>query len=587
MIMVYRFANQAGTSWWALALALFLMPGCGGNESSPTSAEDDGQGGGRPTRDATGDDDEGSADGDDGSDPDEDAVDGSSGGDPLADVSPPDVVDASEPDAVAPDTSGSDVVVTPEDDCEESEKNPSNLGCEYWAVDLPQDRGNSVGGDGRGGAEAQTWAVVVSNPGNIDAQVSIYAASDLVTPIQTVTVPPDGLQIVEMPRSDIYATSITDNSFRIVSNRPVAAHQFNPLNNVAVQSNDASLLFPVNALTGSYRLLSYRTRVTWYAAATVVAVAEGTTTITVVSPDEIYSPEGGETTEEGVIEGWDDREPRTFTLQQGQVLNLSTRFSTDISGMSIEADQPVAVFSSAAGIYIPTGTGTSDHIEHQMLPLQAWRDRYVGVPFAPRGTVPDFFRVIAAENGTEITNTVPVNGGGWSSGRITLDAGEWTEFSATQAFELSATGPIQVAHYMAGSQASGVPQTCRSAAGQLGLGDPALTVLVPNEQWRTSYTVLIPNGYSEDYVSLYGELGSTVSVFGNDGLRESVVLSQSIAGTSWGFARYAVPRAAGGGTTRTNVFTLTSGTPFGAEVFGWSCAVSYAYPGGLNLENRE
>ena len=584
--MLQRLFGTSVSTGLVLTFSALVVCGCGGDESGGASSGDD-TGGGRPTRDAAEGVEDDTPEGDDIVADDAVAPDGSGDADSPSDGSSSDVADAAVPDAEVADTSGTDVVVTPNDDCEESEKNPSNLGCEYWAVDRPQDRGNSVGGDGRGGAEAQTWAVVVSNPGNADSQVSIYAASDLATPIRTVTVPPDGLQIVEMPRSDIYATSITDNSFRIVSNRPIAAHQFNPLNNVAVQSNDASLLFPVNALTGSYRLLSYRTRVTWYAAATIVAVAEGTTTVTVVSPDEIYSPEDGETSEEGVIDGWDDRDPRTFTLQQGQVLNLSTRFSTDISGMSIEADQPVAVFSSAAGIYIPTGTGTSDHIEHQMLPLQAWRDRYVGVPFAPRGTVPDYFRVIAAEDGTEITNTVPVSGRGWTSGRITLDAGEWTEFSATQAFELSATAPIQVAHYMAGSQAEGVPQTCRSAAGQLGLGDPALTILVPNEQWRTSYTVLIPNGYTEDYVSLYGELGSSVSVFGNDGVRESVVLSQPIAGTAHGFARYAVPRAPGGGTTRTNVFTLTSGTPFGAEVSGWSCAVSYAYPGGLNLENRE
>lgn len=585
--MLQRLLSTPVPSGLVLTFSALILCACGGDESGGESAAGDDAGGGRPSRDAgegTGND---PVERDDAGTEDDDTLDGSGDADSTADGESSDAADGAGEDATVPDTSGSDVVVTPGDDCEESEKNPSNLGCEYWAVDLPQDRGNSVGGDGRGGAEAQTWAVVVSNPGNADSQVSIYAASDLATPIQTVTVPPDGLQIIEMPRSDIYATSITDNSFRIVSNRPIAAHQFNPLNNVAVQSNDASLLFPVNALTGSYRLLSYRTRVTWYAAATIVAVAEGTTTVTVVSPDEIYSPEGGETSEEGVIDGWDDREPRTFTLQQGQVLNLSTRFSTDITGMSIEADQAVAVFSSAAGIYIPTGTGTSDHIEHQMLPLQAWRERYVGVPFAPRGTVPDYFRIIAAEDGTEITNTVPVSGRGWTSGRITLDAGEWTEFSATQAFEVSATAPVQVAHYMAGSQAEGVPQTCRSAAGQLGLGDPALTILVPNEQWRTSYTVLIPNGYTEDYISLYGELGSTVSVFGNDGIRESAVLSEPIAGTGYGYVRYAVPRAPGGGTTRTNVFTLTSGTPFGAEVSGWSCAVSYAYPGGLNLENRE
>lgn len=482
---------------------------------------------------------------------------------------------------------GAQVCVDPgecSDACLENEKNPSNLGCEYWAADLPQDRGDTAGGDGRGGAEAQTWAVVVSNPNPQPVAVSVFAASDLSTAIRDVTVEPGGLSIIEMPRDDLFATSITNNAFRIRSNRPVAAHQFNPLDNVAVQSNDASLLLPANALSGSYRLLSWKTRVSWYASATVIAVSEGTTRVTVVSPDEIVSPEDNERSEEGTMDGWDDREPRTFSLSQGQVLNLSTRFLTDLTGLSVEADQPVAVFSSAAGVYVPTTDGTSDHIEHQMLPVEAWRSRYAGVPFVRRGTVDDYFRVIAAEDGTEVVSTIPINGGPWSSGRTTLAAGAWAEFRAHEAFELAATGPIQVAHYMAGSQAEGVPQTCSGSTGQVGLGDPALTVLVPAEQWRSDYTVLVPNGYAEDHLSLVGPAGTAVTLTGNDGTRSTVTLDTAIGTTGLAWGRYAIPRAAGGGTTLANVWTLTAPVPFGVEVYGWSCAVSYAYPGGLNLE---
>jgi hypothetical protein len=572
-----------------LAAALLVAGGCSSDEGAGDDTVD--TGGRRDTGRDTGRDD-GTADdtGEPGADTGEPGADtGETGDDTEVDTTEP--VDTSDtapadttepPDISPPDTDGSGA-----DACTENEKLPSNLGCEYWAVDLPQDRGNSIGGDGRGGAEAQTWAVVVSNPGSTPATVGVYASSDLATAIRTVSVAPQGLQIIEMPRNDIYATSITDNAFRIVSDIPVAAHQFNPLDNVAVQSNDASLLFPVNALTGSYRILSYKTRVTWYAAATVVAVAEGTTNVTVISPDEIRSPEDSELGEEGVMDGWDDRSPRSFALRQGQVLNLATRFSTDITGMSIEADQPVAVFSSAAGIYIPNSAGTADHIEHQMLPIEAWRDRYVGVPFAPRGTALDYFRVIAANDGTEVRASLPLSDRGWSAGVARLSAGQWAEFATNQPFELVATGPIQVAHYMAGSQAPGVPQTCASAAGQVGLGDPALTVLVPNEQWRDFYTILIPNGYAEDWISLYGPTGTSVSVRGNDGSRASVVLDQPIAGTTWAFARWPVPRAPGGGTTAANVFQLSAGAPFGTEVSGMSCAVSYAYPGGLNLRDAD
>lgn len=306
--------------------------------------------------------------------------------------------------------------------------------------------------------------------------------------------------------------------------------------------------------------------------------------MTIVSPDEVNSPEDSERGEEGVMDGWDDRAPRTFELTQGQVLNLATKFLTDITGMSIEADQPVAVFSSAAGVYVPTGTGTSDHIEHQMLPVEAWRNQYIGVPFLRRGSVDDYFRVIALEDGTEIVNTIPINGGDWSGGRATLGAGEWAEFRAHEAFQLSATGPVQVAHFMAGSQADGVPQTCSGSGGQVGLGDPALTVLVPDEQWRNDYTVLVPNGYAEDHLNLYGPAGTSVTLTGNDGTRATVSLDTPIGTSGISWARYAIPRAAGGGTTVANVWSLTASDPFGVEVYGWSCAVSYAYPGGLNLE---
>lgn len=471
------------------------------------------------------------------------------------------------------------------DACGENEKEPSYLGCEYWAVDLPQDRGLAQGGNQAGGAEAEDWAVIVSNPGAVAAQVTVFAATSLQTPIRDVTVEPGSIEIIVMPRADLYATSITRRSFRIVSSQPVAMHQFNPLDNVNVQSNDASLLFPVNALTGSYRLLSYRTRVTWYASATVIAVAPGLTQVTVVSPDRINSPEGGETSEDGVMAGWDDRNPRSFTLEQGQVLHLSSRSLTDLTGLSVEADQPVAVFSSAAGIYVPVARGTSDHIEHQMLPIEAWRDRYIGVPFRQRGTVADHFRVGAGPEGARVSLSIPVNGQGWNNGEITLQPDGWTEFAATQPFELVSDHPVQVGHFMAGSQADGVPTRCTSGSRQLGLGDPSLTVLVPEEQWREDYTIFTPNGYEEDWFTLVGPRDAVVQITDDAGNVASVTLTTPIPSTTLAFAYHALPRNAAGTGTRSNIHTLRSTAPFGVEAYGWSCAVSYAYPGGLNLRS--
>src|SRR4029077_4611991 len=46
-------------------------------------------------------------------------------------------------------------------------------------------------------------------------------------------------------------TALTRHGYRVTSNVPVVAYQFNPLENVDVFSNDASLLKPVEALRGS------------------------------------------------------------------------------------------------------------------------------------------------------------------------------------------------------------------------------------------------------------------------------------------------------------------------------------------------
>jgi tetratricopeptide (TPR) repeat protein len=70
-------------------------------------------------------------------------------------------------------------------------------------------------------------------------------------------VPPGFLEVFELPRREVDGstgaapndgthTAVTSNAYRIGASHPVTAYQFNPLENVNVFSNDASLLLPTS-----------------------------------------------------------------------------------------------------------------------------------------------------------------------------------------------------------------------------------------------------------------------------------------------------------------------------------------------------
>lgn len=138
----------------------------------------------------------------------------------------------------------------------------SNLGCEYWAVDLDNAMINSTSN-----AAAQQFAVVVSNP-QPDVPADLVITQDDGQPgdpeapvvVATATLPPLGLLVFKLGPREVDGsaegeynkgthTALTRHAYKVVSSFPVVAYQFNPLENANVFSNDASLLKSREALT--------------------------------------------------------------------------------------------------------------------------------------------------------------------------------------------------------------------------------------------------------------------------------------------------------------------------------------------------
>ena len=460
--------------------------------------------------------------------------------------------------------------------CEADTKDASFLGCEYFIVDMDNDErdygfgsctddsqclpGESCNGSCTlAGEDDRPFGITISNPKTIAADVTVLGAGQTIN----VTVGPGQLEVLELNAyTDVNTNGVHSGAvFFLQSDVPVTVHQFNPLNGTNIYSNDASLLLPTTSVGTEYIVLNY-SAVPGDATTTpetdtgssyidVVAV-ENATTVTVRSLTGAVVP--------GLPL------PQTHTLQQGQLLHLlaSGTTTTEITGVKVEADKPVSVLTGIRCATIPNGTDWCDHIEQQLFPLSTWGTEYFAAKFSPRGTEDDVWRILAAEDGTTVTLS-PAQAG---QSTIALNAGEFHEVRSSANFKISANQPISVGQFMVGSTYAGIPDhaDCIGA-----IGDPAFTLSVPTAQYRSDYIVLTPPGYNENFLNIIAPQGTVPRLDGVavDTLGSLVRIE--------GMEIYRLPVSEG------PHFLQGTGV-FGVMAYGYACDVSYAYPGGLDLE---
>jgi hypothetical protein len=476
--------------------------------------------------------------------------------------------------------------------CAGNEK--SYLGCSFVAVDLDNSDQVVFGGVPAAG---QQFSVSVSNPSSGPAEVMVVDAAGRMV-AGPVVVAAGELVTLDLPRADADDTGLRAIGYRVISNTPVTAHQFNPRQNSGVYSNDASLLLPINALGTDYLVLGWPTEVQnipllgprpLRSFVTMASSADGATQVTITAPagTGVAAGPGFSALAAG--------ETRTITLQTGDVLSMIPPDvdQADLSGMRIRADRPIAVFSGAECANVPRNVTYCDHLEEQQLPLDTWGTTYLVAKQAARGRERDLYRVISATAGTTVF-TVPAQPGATS---VTLNAGQVLQFESAEDFVLTATAPVTVAQFLTGSSSQigsdpclrdGVSDFERCAipsesscnlggsgenAQPSGIGDPALLMLVPQEQFRSDYTVLTPADYLEDWLTLIAPATASVTLDG----APLTVTGDALADS--GLVVYRVPVEDG-------VHRVSATEPLGLYAYGYDCDVSYSYAGGLNLETR-
>ena len=511
--------------------------------------------------------------------------------------------------------------------CDLPTRDRSNVGCEFWAVDLPNeyfcqsyDGGITCGAPpfGYGCAACQQFAVAVANTSRFKVMVMVEIND--AAPGEPLSlglldrreIEPESLEVFNLPMREVdcttWAFDVTGNlrrtsdsqsclssrAFRIKSTYPVVAYQFNPIVNDF--SNGASLLIPTNGLDDEYMVMGWPTTnpinvmpgmapegVPDYSYVTIVGVEAGTTVdVTLAHPTQ--------GTADGKIPAGKIGDTITVELGPFDVLNLNTfqdleHFSGDLTGSAVKANKPVVVFSGGQRASAPSDLDQyspkppvpgeeyeiccTEHFEQQMFPVSALGKAFAITRTPQRQRIahePDLYRILATRDGT----TVKTNLGDFPL--FQLDKGEMANFWSTVNFVIDSDQPIMIAQI---AVAQGFLKDYTGPG-----GDPEFVVFPPYEQFRKDYIFLTPGTFDKDFVVIATPAGAIIELDGDDitgefndrCIRDSI---GKIDGEEYLGYHCEV---------EDGVHKVNSTLPVGIMVYGYYNVGSYGYPGGADIK---
>jgi len=512
--------------------------------------------------------------------------------------------------------------------CEHARRVKSNVGCEYWAADLD----NAMVDTSRNAA-AQQFAIVISNPQpDLAANVTIEQDDSLpgeaaqVRTVAQATILPRNLETFRLGPREVdgskdgefntgTGTALTRHAYRVKSQVPIVAYQFNPLENVNVFSNDASLLKPVEALTYDVGTMGRAyVAVGWpqtiastddpntnfnpqnpidlRAFLTIIGTRPGTHVRVSTATRIIAGGPVAETPRGGIIDA---------TLEPFDVLNLETGgINADFTSSMIDADQPIVVFSGSEASDAPVFQDLAarfccaDHLEEQLDPIRTAGQRFV-LAHAPSRTQaiknaggaigvvpePEYFRIVAvSEKGANVVTSLPPPDDSFRLQR----RGDVRDLVTHGDAYVQSDGPVIVSDVQAGQEAAMVP---RGLPG----GDPSLIIVPPIEQYRSDYTFLTPDKYAFDFIIVMAPPGATVAlddqVLDSSRCEVGEVPDHVVYRCQLSFPKIDPTRTTNSvmpGVQNDGVHRVASSAPVGVLVFGWDSFVSYGYAAGTELE---
>lgn len=262
---------------------------------------------------------------------------------------------------------------------------------------------------------------------------------------------------------------------------------------------------------------------------------------------------GGRSTDEILfgVKTYNGSKREVFTCSPKSILYFRT--SADISGTRIQSNKNISVL--VGDRFLDTGSNTlSDFVVSQFPPVSSYGTRFV-VPPVPFSNNQYIIRVVASKNG-EVTVSGELS-------PVALAQGGMATFDIidNRAVYISSTAPLLVVQYFKSPPTQGFA------------GGPSSVIIVPQENFRSSYSLHV-NSYAENaYIMLVSEHNQNALLDGGD----HALIWTSVASSGFYYAQIS---AASGG----HYITLANSGKFGAYVYaskGTECALGF--PAGMNL----
>ncbi|HGG56801.1 MAG TPA: hypothetical protein ENK31_03275, partial [Nannocystis exedens] len=275
--------------------------------------------------------------------------------------------------------------------CAKAEDDLSSIGCEYYGVDANNDPIENY--------DVQPYAIVVSNVDpqyTANVQVQVHDGNQWNT-IQEAMVGPKMLHQFDVPDRHVNYTNINPRgAYKVVSDVPLIAYQFQPVNGQSSFTSDASLLLPRSTLDKYYYVLGWGEPS--YGAAQVNIVATEDETHVEITSTTAVSAGGGIP---AIAAGQTVALP---VLSEADVIQLDSP-SAEFSGSYITSDKPISVFSTHWCANIPTQGCCCDHLEEQIYGLQTWGTSYVAARWPVRSQgkqEASYWHLFASEDNTSV-----------------------------------------------------------------------------------------------------------------------------------------------------------------------------------------
>lgn len=451
--------------------------------------------------------------------------------------------------------------------CEQSMLSQSTVGCLFYAIDM----------DSHDLAETGQYAVAVANvQKDQSANVTIERKQGnvwnvIAGPTQITKL---NLSTFNLPDQHTDDSMIGKGfAYRVKSDVPVIAYQFNPVDGQNSFLSDAAMLYPVTAWDHINHAITFtsttdNTNTPQRGYASAVAYVDNTK-IT-VTPS--VATKAGAGVPAGVA-----GQPFDIILNEGDVLSVAiNQIGTSLSGTTFESDKatPFGMFAGLECALIPANTCCCDHMEEQISGVRLWGKNFVASRVPPRNVAApetSLWQLYGSEDDTTVTIVADPQVTGLPPNPIKLKKGQVVEFYAGGTmkepgdFEITSDKPIAVMNYMTGAE--NLPDQF------LDVGDPLSVQMPAVEQFLPRYVILVPGTWINDFGVFTRMAGAVITI---DGVPIADNLFNPVGNSGFEVARVPLPDG---------IHVLDGDeTPFSVIVVGYDQYDSYGYLAGTGTK---